>query len=250
MTTQDFATLRAQMLTETKRAIANAVGPDTHIVQALATSDELTVQLNTSTKRLREWHGYVLPEVGHAVVDNELFTRLVATKSYKELKDEYAQGDSMASAPQQEDYGPIRLFAQQLNELYIFKTALLSYLEQLLAKYAPNTQSLAGTTIAARLIASAGSLKRLASLPSSTIQLFGAEKALFRHLKTGARSPKHGHIYNHQLVQRADRKSAGKVARSLADKLALCAKLDYFKGDKDKGKQYLDELQARFYEKK
>jgi len=89
------------------------------------------------------------------------------------------------------------------------------------------------------------SLKHLAMLPASTIQLLGAEKALFRHIKTGSRSPKHGIIINHSIVQKAKRNEKGKAARMLADKLSICAKLDYFKGE-FKAKEYKKELEENF----
>jgi len=110
-------------------------------------------------------------------------------------------------------------------------------------KICPNINKIAGTTIGARLLNYAGSLKRIATIPASKIQLYGAEKALFRHLKTGARSPKYGIIHEHPIVLNA--KEQGKAARVLADKIALCAKVDYFKGDFIADK-ILAELKERF----
>jgi nucleolar protein 56 len=143
------------------------------------------------------------------------------------------------------DWQALQGLSFQLVGLYDYKQTLLSYLESVLKRYNPNVHALLGTTIAARVIAGAGSRRRLAVLPASTIQLLGAEKALFRHLKSGARSPKHGYVVNHQLLQQARRENRGKVARALADKAAICAKLDYFEGD-FLGEQYLKDLQKRF----
>ena len=103
--------------------------------------------------------------------------------------------------------------------------------QSVMEKYCPNLLELAGVTIGAGLIELAKGLKHLALLPASTVQLLGAEKALFRHIKTGSRSPKHGIIINHPFVQSAGRELKGKAARMLADKLSLCARLDYFKGE-------------------
>ncbi len=227
----DFSKIREQLITLTKKNIAEAVTADTMIIQALASYDELTVQLNTLTKRLREWHAYVLPELDHAISDHERYVKFIAEKSHIELLKEFAAEKSMGALVSEVDYIPIQNFAKQLATLYDEKAHILSYLEHAFKERAPNVQALAGTSIAARLLAGAGSLRRLAIMPASTIQLLGAEKALFRHLRSGAKSPKHGHIFNHPLVQRARRSDAGKVARGLADKLALCAKLDFFKGD-------------------
>jgi nucleolar protein 56 len=113
-----------------------------------------------------------------------------------------------------------------------------------MGKYCPNLLELAGATIAARLIELGKGLKHLALLPASTVQLLGAEKALFRHLKTGSRSPKYGVIINHPLIQSAPRDKRGKASRMLADKLSLCARLDYFKGE-FKAPDYRKELEAK-----
>ena len=95
----------------------------------------------------------------------------------------------------------------------------------------PNITAVAGAVIGAKLLAIAGSLKKLSLFPASTVQLLGAEKALFRHLKTGAKSPKYGILHEHPLIAQAKKKDHGKVARLLADKIAIAAKVDFFKGN-------------------
>ena len=100
-----------------------------------------------------------------------------------------------------------------------------------MGEYCPNLKELAGSTIGAKLLEHTGSLKRLVMMPASTIQILGAEKALFRHIKTGARPPKFGLIHDHQFIQSAKRNEQGKRARALADKLSLAVKMDYFKGE-------------------
>ncbi len=109
--------------------------------------------------------------------------------------------------------------------------------------YCPNITVVAGVMVGAKLIALAGDLKRLILFPSSTVQLLGAEKALFRHMKTGARVPKHGIIHEHALVAKASKENKGKAARALADKISMAAKIDYFKGEfiGDKLKKKLEE---------
>lgn len=240
-----FQDLRKKLIALTKRQLGDAVTEDILLIQTLASVDELTISLNTLSKRLREWHGYILPELDHKISDHETFARLVSTKSFDELKKEFVSGESMGRKVADKDLAAVSSFAKHIHTLYQEKTHLLNHLESQLKFFMPNTHALLGTTITARLLASAGSLKSLSRAASSTIQLFGAEKALFRHLKTGARSPKYGHIFSHQLIQRADRRSAGKVARALADKAAVCVKLDYFKGE-FLGAKYLEELQKRF----
>lgn len=241
----DFSDLRIKLIELTKSQLGDAISTDILLIQALVSSDELTTTLNTLSKRLREWYGYVLPELDHAIKDHETIAKLIANKSYDELKAEFAPNSTMGKKQPEEDLKVISSFAKHIHTLYQERTELLDYLEKKLKEFMPNTHALLGTTITARLLASSGSLKSLSRSASSTIQLYGAEKALFRHLKTGARSPKYGHIFSHQLIQRANHKDAGKVARALADKTSVCVKLDYFKGEFLADK-YLTALQKRF----
>ncbi len=234
----DFQSLRSELLTKTKQQLHDAVTIDVSISQALSAYDDLQVQLNHLSKRLRDWTGYFVPELERRISTNAHFVQ--------EISRGLAHEDSaMGGTPAQPTQQIIERFAKQINELYSFQEELLMYLEKTLQEFAPNLQVLLGTTITARVISAAGSLEHLSRLPSSTLQLLGAEKALFRHLRTGARSPKHGFIINHPLVSQASSKMRGKIARALADKMSICAKLDYFKGE-FLAKKYLQDLEKRF----
>jgi len=129
------------------------------------------------------------------------------------------------------DVKEIFLLAHEVNSLFALRQKHEDYLEKKMKVFCPNIISIAGVPIGAKLLELAGSLKRLAILPSSTIQLLGAEKALFRHIRTGAKSPKHGVIIQHHLLAQTQKKNRGKMARALADKIAIAAKIDYFKGE-------------------
>ncbi|MGM5481540.1 MAG: hypothetical protein ACQESE_03970 [Nanobdellota archaeon] len=245
MVDETFARKREKLLEKTKRKVAASFSQDVTVIQLLAVVDELAMQANSSSKRLREWHGAVMPEVSHAVNDHERFCRLVSEKTYSELKSEFCKEVSMAAETDEQEYKVVREFADHVVGKYELKDSLLKRLEEVLDKFAPNVLTMCGTTIAARLISSAGSLKRLSFLPASTIQMLGAEKALFRHLRSGARAPKHGYIYSHPLINKGKNKEAGKIARGLADKISLCSRLDYFKGE-FKAQEYYDDLEKRF----
>jgi len=242
---EDFASLRNKLIELTKKQLGEAVSEDILIIQALASVDELTVSLNTLSKRLREWFGYILPELGHKINDHESFIRLIVSKSFDELLKEFAPKGSMGIKLPDEDLNIVKEFSEKIYSLYKEKESLIKYLDLKLDSFMPNTKALLGSTISARLLSGAGSLKSLTRLPASTIQLLGAEKALFRHLKTGARSPKYGYIFSHQLIQNAKSVDKGRVARSLADKASICVKLDFFKGD-FLGEKYLKDLEAKF----
>ncbi len=242
----DFATRREKLLALTKKQVAESLSDDIVVIQALNAVDDLTTQINGMSKRLREWHGYFLPELDHAIDSNEHYVSLIAEKSYEELVNEYGQG--MQAKVRSQDYVRAQNFALFIKSFFDEKNELLQYIESKLEVFMKNVLTLAGVTISARLLASAGSLYRLSRVPASTIQMYGAEKALFRHLRSGARSPKHGHIFNHPLVQGANRsRQSGKAARMLADKLSICAKVDYFKGE-FVADEYKKELEAKWGE--
>ncbi|MDP3734205.1 MAG: hypothetical protein Q8R37_03165 [Nanoarchaeota archaeon] len=239
---QYFSLFHQQNMALTKQAISSSVNEDNLIIQTISNIRELDSVTNLLSKRLREWHSLYYPELSHQIASNDAFVKLILSKSKTELMKELHQKQSIGAALDKRHCDQILHLAQQIANLYALRENHEQYLEKVMTKYCPNLLALAGVTIGAKLIELAKSLKRLALLPASTIQLLGAEKALFRHLRTKAKSPKHGIIVNHPLVQKASRKERGKAARRLADKLSLCARLDYFKGA-FKAEEYQHELE-------
>ena len=220
----------------TKEGLKNAVNEDNLIIQAIANINELDKIANTMSKRLREWYSLYYPELSEEIEDHEKYVELV-------LEQERIQG-SFGADLSDFDLEEMKLLAGRIISIYALRKQHELYLEKIMIKYCPNLLELAGATIAARLIELGKGLKHLALLPASTVQLLGAEKALFRHLKTGSRSPKYGVIINHPLIQKAPRDKRGKAARMLADKLSLCARLDFFKGE-FKALDYRIELEGK-----
>ncbi|MDO8643001.1 MAG: NOP5/NOP56 family protein [Candidatus Woesearchaeota archaeon] len=224
--------LRKNNLAMTKRAIKLSVTQDNTLIQTSNSISEITKMLNLLAKRLREWYGYTLPEFVDTTESHESFINALATFDRPALmkKLNIREEETMGAALDQKDLEPVHELAQQLNTLVTLRKKHEAYLEKTMRAYCANVTSVAGVAIGAKLIAKAGSLKRLSQFPASTVQLLGAEKALFRHLRTGARSPKYGLIFEHDLVGKLDKKSRGKMARCLADKISIAAKVDYFKG--------------------
>jgi nucleolar protein 56 len=146
---------------------------------------------------------------------------------------------SMGADLGEEDLAQIRAMCRNVLELHDMRQSLEKYVDSVMEEVAPNTQTIGGSLVGARLLALAGGLLNLAKLPASTIQVLGAEKALFRSLKTKARPPKHGIIFQHPLIHDAKRWQRGKIARALAGKLAIAARVDAFRG-----KYVGDELKA------
>jgi RNA processing factor Prp31 len=130
----------------------------------------------------------------------------------------------------EKDAAQIRSYMEKIKALRDERKKIELYLEDLMNDFAPNTSAVIGPIIGARLITAAGGLRKLAGFPSSTVQVIGAEKALFAHLRKGVAPPKHGVIFQHPKLRGAAREKRGKIARKIAAKVSLAAKLDYFKG--------------------
>jgi nucleolar protein 56 len=129
------------------------------------------------------------------------------------------------------DLDVLRSFCNLMLDLYKFREKSESYVDDVLKTVAPNMSAIVGASLSARLISIAGSLQNLAKMPASTLQVLGAEKALFRSLKTGARPPKHGVIFQHTAIHQSPRWQRGKIARALSGKLSIAARVDAFGGD-------------------
>jgi len=145
------------------------------------------------------------------------------------------------------DLQAMRSLAKLTLDLYDLRAALQEYIDEAMKEVAPNIRGLVGPLLGARLIALAGGLSKLAILPASTIQVLGAEKALFRALRTGGKPPKHGVIFQHPEIHRAPRWQRGKIARALAAKLAIAARIDAFTGEY-KAEELKEELEKRIKE--
>ncbi|TGO58376.1 hypothetical protein BOTNAR_0182g00140 [Botryotinia narcissicola] len=215
---------------------------DTMIVQAISLLDDLDKELNTYAMRVKEWYGWHFPEMGKIVNDNLAYARVIlkvgmrVNTSSTDLADflpeeietaiKAAAEVSMGTEITQEDLDNIKLLAEQVVGFTEYRQQLSSYLSARMQAIAPNLIELVGDLVGARLIAHAGSLMNLAKSPASTIQILGAEKALFRALKTKHDTPKYGLIYHASLVGQATGKNKGKIARMLAAKAAIGLRVD------------------------
>jgi len=215
---------------------------DTMIVQAIGLLDDLDKELNTYAMRLKEWYGWHFPEMMKIVPDNLMYAKSVqrmglrtAAKSTdlsailtEDLEQEVKEAAeiSMGTEINQEDLDNILMLCEQVVELGEYRAQLFAYLKNRMAAIAPNLTVMVGELVGARLIAHAGSLLNLAKHPASTVQILGAEKALFRALKTKHDTPKYGLIYHASLVGQAQPKHKGKISRILAAKCSLSVRVD------------------------
>ncbi|OIO62051.1 hypothetical protein AUJ83_03665 [Candidatus Woesearchaeota archaeon CG1_02_33_12] len=246
-----YQLMRKAGITITRNKIKNSVKSDTLVIQAISNIDELDRVANTLVKRLREWYELYLPEFSKQLRNNEKFVELILKNKKSELLKEIniSSKKSMGANLAEADIKPIEELAKRISSLYDLRESQSDYLELIIKKTYPNMYAITGSQIGAKLISFAGSFERLAKFPASTIQLLGAEEALFRHLKTGAKSPKYGILHEHPLVTQARASERGKVARALGDKISIAVKVDFFKG-KFIGEKLRNDLEKKFIKKK
>ncbi|TPX09993.1 uncharacterized protein E0L32_008840 [Thyridium curvatum] len=215
---------------------------DVMIIQAISLLDDLDKELNTYAMRVKEWYGWHFPELGKILNDNLAYARVILAVGMREKISETDLSDilpeeietavkaaaevSMGTEITEEDLENITLLAEQVVAYTEYRAQLSSYLDARMKAIAPNLTELVGYLVGARLIAHTGSLMNLAKSPGSTIQILGAEKALFRALKTKHATPKYGLIYHSSLVGQATGKNKGKIARQLSAKAALGIRVD------------------------
>ena len=216
----------------TKHRLKEAVTDDILVIQSTDTLDALNKAINTLVKRLREWYGLYNPEFSGSIDDHERFVEIILKSPKQELLKQINLDPkhTMGADLPQVDIAPILSLAEKISELYKLKALETEYLEKKMQSLAPNMSAITGYLLGAKLLSFAGSMKRLSELPSSTIQLLGAEKALFRHITKNSLPPKYGVLHEHPFISKARREDHGKVARTLADKISIAVKVDYFKG--------------------
>jgi nucleolar protein 56 len=232
----------------TKLRVKGAVEKrDLVVAQAIQTLDELDKAINMLMARVREWYGIHFPELDRLLEKHETYARLVVRLGNKDnftaekLEEEdvpKAKAEGIAKVAEKSmgadladaDLKQIQALCKDIINFYQLRQDLEGYLDSTMEEVAQNTKYLVGSLVGARLIAVAGGLTNLAKKPASTIQVLGAEKALFRSLKTGTRPPKHGLIFQHTLLHDAKRWQRGKIARAMAGKLAIAARADAFGG--------------------
>ncbi|MDI6708140.1 MAG: ribosomal biogenesis protein, partial [Candidatus Thermoplasmatota archaeon] len=206
-----YELLQASSIELAKSQLKEKIYEDQDIIQAVRANEEIIKAKNLFLERFREWYGHHFPTCNFEIAPREFVTKreLRAKLGDKEF-------DSLAN------------LAATILSLDNLERSLESYIDDKITKLAPNLAEVATPILAAKLIAASGGLHRLSVLPASTIQLLGAEKALFRALRKGARTPKYGLIFQHPKISQAPVEQRGKLARWLGNKIAIAARLDYF----------------------
>jgi len=221
---------------------------DNMIIQSISTLDILDKDINTFSQRVREWYSWHFPELAKIVSDNITFARLArfignrealtdpALKELIKIVDDEEKGKLIMRSAKtsagyeisEYDLKLVQKFSDRVVKLSELRTNLQVYLKAKMLLVAPNLYTLIGETVGARLISHAGSLTSLAKYPSSTVQILGAEKALFRALKNRSNTPKYGLLYHSSYIGRAKTKDKGRISRYIANKCSIASRIDAF----------------------
>jgi nucleolar protein 56 len=244
---------------------------DLHIIQSINALDELDKIINTVGARMREWYGLHFPELDNLVSSLLVYAQIVSKAGLREnINVEILQSIGLPEKKIEvildaakrskggdmtlENLAIVKRLADEVIAQSDLRRVLADHIEVAMETVAPNVKELLTAAVGARIISKAGSLARLATLPASTIQILGAEKALFRALKTGARPPKHGLLFQHPLIHSAPKWQRGKIARAVASKVAISARIDYYRHNgkdstvHDKLKSRIDEIREKYRE--
>jgi len=236
--------------------------PDLHLIQAINTLDETDKIINSISSRLREWYGLHFPELDNLIDSINGYSQIVLSGTRENIsKEDFEKAGfskdkvemlslikekSRGGNISEKNFGIVQALAKQILELFELRKNIEEHVDEQMKEEAPNISAILGTAVGARILAHAGSLNRLARMPASTIQILGAEKALFRSLKTGANPPKHGILFQHATVHASPSWQRGKIARAVAAKAAIAARVDVFGGGLNE--MLLDKLNIRVKE--
>ena len=212
---------------------------DKLLIQAINSVDDIDESISKLVERIRDWYTIYFPEMD-TISNNETYIKLIAeSKNREDILENFMEHfseeieESTGADIEEDDLLMLKSFAESIYSLQKSRKELETYIDSKMEAIAPNLRDLLGSTLGAKLIAHIGSIKRLATYPASVIQIMGAEKAIFRHLKTGERPPKHGLIFQHPSVRGAKWWNRGKIARNLALKITLAVRKDVFSGEYD-----------------
>ena len=212
---------------------------DKLLIQAINSVDDIDESISKLVERIRDWYTIYFPEMD-TISNNETYIKLIAESENREdilenFNEHFSEEieESTGADIEESDLAMLKSFAESIYSLQKSRKELENYIDSKMESIAPNLRDLLGSTLGAKLIAHIGSIKRLATYPASIIQIMGAEKAIFRHLKTGERPPKHGLIFQHPSVRGAKWWNRGKIARNLALKITLAVRKDVFSGEYD-----------------
>lgn len=240
----NFKEARDKAIREAKGKITESYENEEHVlIQAINAFGETTKSYNLACERLSEWYGIYFPEIKTSS-HNELADLAIAIcrpggaslESISAVVSDsgragtiYDQAAStMGRKITEDERGAVLAFAMMAKSMDKTLEEINTYIKSAALRIMPNVTYLTDDKIASELLSKAGSLKRLSLMPASTVQLLGAEKALFKHIKFGSRPPKYGILFKLPEVTNAPKDKKGRIARVFATKICIALKADFF----------------------
>lgn len=243
--------LREKAIEGTREKLKTVGDRDRLMVKAVNFLDENNKNFNSEMERFRDWYSLHFPELEDEITDDEQLMKILERgieRSELDAFEEMAE-NSTGMDLEDEDLEMLEKAYSSLQEKLDMREQITEYIEDVAKEELPNLETVLGPLLAARIVSLAGGLEEMAKKPSSTIQMLGAEKALFRYLHGEGTPPKHGVLFQHNFVNSLPEDKRGKMARFMANKAVMAARLDQY-GDKEKGEELYKECQEKFEELK
>lgn len=247
----DREEIRNKAIEETREKLKSAADRDRLAVKAINFLDENNNNFNSEMERFRDWYSLHFPELEDEITDDEQLVKVLSRGIERDELDAFSEmaENSTGMELADEDLEILEEAYESLQQKLEMRNRIESYVEEIAEEEMPNLQTVLGALLAARIVALAGGLEELAKKPSSTVQMLGAEKALFRYLHGEGTPPKHGVLFQHSFVNSLPEDKRGKMARFLANKAVMAARLDQY-GEKQKGEDLREECREKFEELK
>lgn len=220
----------SEYIKRAKKRLKEGLSLGDFITKLVNLIDETERSENTLFEAVYDMYFMYYPEATAILKERDKFIEALAAGSERGVvaKSLGIPSESMGYDLSNEDKAIFDLNLNELKNLSDLKNLTKNYLDKIIAENYKNLYKIAGSMVAARLIMLSGGIKELAFMPSSKIQILGAEKALFSHFKKGKSSPKYGVIFKNPMIEGAPQEKRGRIARALASKIGLAAKMDEF----------------------
>lgn len=241
--------LRKKALEDAKEQLTAKADKQKLMMKAVQYLESLDQEAASEVDKFRDWYSIHFPELEDQIEDNEELIKILGRETNKEelsAFEDLAQ-QSKGKKLDEKDHEILSKVADNIEETFTTIEHLENYIGEIAQEEMPNLSGILGNILAAKIVYLAGGLDELAKKPSSTVQMLGAEKALFRHLRQGGKPPKHGVLFEHKFVNQLPDDKRGKMARFLANKAVLAARLDNY-GDKNKAEEMREEIQDKYRE--
>ena len=246
----DREELRDQAISQTREELEKEVEKDQLLVKTIKQHDTLEKNIRNQVESLRDWYSVHFPELEDEITDDQQLIDIIEKYGVERSEiDPFSEmaDKSTGSAISERDEELMEQTVETVSSMMELKEDLEQYVREGAAEEFQNLSNLLGPLLATRIISLAGGLEELAKKPASTVQMLGAEKALFRHLRGQGSAPKHGILFEHRFVKDLPEEERGKMARFIANKTVMAARIDQY-GDEDKSEKLNDEIEEKYSE--